>query len=125
MSSMTRSEAIAHLRTEFLKLTDDDHSICSVAAERGIFCHGFLQFSEEDLRKRYWWIVCRRPSITRAELEQIANAWQLTQQEVRDVPLACDVQTRLHDTCRGWDDFTNEQLATAYQQLTGEAVSVL
>ena len=121
MSAITRNEAIDLLRSEFQKLTDEDHCMCSVAAARGIFCGGFRQYSDDDLRQRYWWIVRRRPSITREQLEQIANDWQLTQQEVKDAPLACDVQTRVHDTCRGWDDFTNEQLATAY---TGKAVSV-
>lgn len=124
MSSITRSEAIARLRREFLSLTDEEHCMCTVAAERGIFCRGFRQFTDDELRDRYWWIVRRRPAITREELELIANDWQLTQQEVKEAPLACDVQSRIHDTCRGWDDFTNEQLALAYRQLTGEAVSI-
>ena len=124
MSSLTREEIISRLRDEFTALTDEDHCMCSIAAERGIFCRGFRQFSEEDLRKRYWWIVRRRPSITREQLEQIANDWQLAQQEVKETPLACDFQTKLHDTCRGWDDFSNEQLAKAYQQVTGEKVLV-
>jgi len=124
MSNITRDEAITRLRSEFLKLTDDEHSMCSVAAERGIFCGGFHQFNDPELRNRYWWIVRRRPSITREELEAIANDWQLTQQEVKDAPIACDVQSRVHDTCRGWEDFTNEQLAKMFQQITGEAVSI-
>jgi hypothetical protein len=33
--------AIARLREALVKLTDDDHSLCQVAGERGIFCHGF------------------------------------------------------------------------------------
>ena len=124
MSSMTRDEAISRLRNEFVAMTDDEHCMCRVAADRGIFCRGFNQFSDDELRRRYWWIVRRRPSLTREQLEQIANDWQLTQQEVKDVPVACDVQARLHDTCRGWDDFSNDQLAQVYQQLTGETVLV-
>ena len=124
MSSLTRDEAISRLRNEFVAMTDDEHCMCRVAADRGIFCRGFNQFSEDELRQRYWWIVRRRPSLTREQLEQIANDWQLTQQEVKDVPVACDVQARLHDTCRGWDDFSNDQLAQVYQQLTGETVLV-
>ena len=124
MSSMTRDEAISRLRNELVAMTDDEHCMCRVAADRGIFCRGFNQFSDDELRQRYWWIVRRRPSLTREQLEQIANDWQLTQQEVKDVPVACDVQARLHDTCRGWDDFSNDQLAKVYQQLTGESVLV-
>jgi hypothetical protein len=33
--------AIARLREALVRLTDDDHSLCQVAGERGIFCHGF------------------------------------------------------------------------------------
>ena len=124
MSDITRDEAITRLRSELVRLTDDEHCMCSVAAERGIFCGGFRQFSDQELRNRYWWIVRRRPSVTREELEAIANDWQLTQQEVKDAPVACDVQARVHDTCRGWEDFTNEQLAQVFQQITGEAVSI-
>jgi len=124
MSNITRDQAISRLRTEFLNFTGEDQSMCRVAAERGIFCGGFRQFTEQELRNRYWWIVRRRPSITREQLEEIANDWQLTQQEVKNAPLACDVQTRVHDTCRGWDDFTNDQLAKAYEQILGEVVAI-
>jgi hypothetical protein len=41
------------------------------------------------------------------------------------MPLACDVQTKVHDTCRGWNDFTNEQLGIYLKQLTGDDVRVL
>ncbi|HUP59984.1 MAG TPA: hypothetical protein VNA69_06155 [Thermoanaerobaculia bacterium] len=125
MSSMTRDEAINRLRDELVRMTDDEHCMCSVAAAKRIFCNGFAQFSDDELRRRYWWIVRRRPSITREQLEQIANDWQLAQQEVKDMPIACDVQRRLHDTCRGWNDFSNEQLAKFYEQFVGEPVEVV
>jgi hypothetical protein len=125
MSSMSRDEAINRLRDELVRMTDDEHCMCTVAAEKRIFCNGFAQFSDDELRRRYWWIVRRRPSITREQLEQIANDWQLAQQEVKDMPIACDVQRRLHDTCRGWNDFSNEQLAKFYEQFVGEPVTVV
>ena len=121
---MTREEAIARIRERLVGLTDEDNCMCKVAAERGIFCHGFAQFSDKQLRERYWWIVRKRPDITRAELEDIANSWQLTQQDIRSMPIACDVQTKVRDTCRGWGDFTNEQLGTYLKELTGEEVRV-
>jgi hypothetical protein len=107
---MTREEAIARIRERFLALTDDESCMCKVAAERGIFCRGFNQWSDRELRERYWWIVRKKPEITRAELETIANNWQLAQQDVRQTRLACDVQTKVHDTCRGWDDFSTDDL---------------
>ena len=114
---MTREETIARIREQLISRTDAGSSACKVAAERGIFCHGFHQFSDQELRDRYWWIVRKRPDITRAELEAVANDWQLTQQDVRDLPLACDVQTAVRDTCGGWDDFTDEQLQAYLSRL--------
>lgn len=125
MPEISRDEAIAELRRQFLMMTDDEHSMCSVAAERGIFCNGFARFSESDLRERYWWIVRKHPAMSRADLENLANLWQLAQQEVQEMPCACDVQTRLHDTCRGWHDFTNDELAMYYEQILGRPVRVV
>jgi hypothetical protein len=124
IASITRDQAVDALRRELIALSDEEHSACAVAAEQRVFCTGFRRWDTSDLRERYWWIVRRRPDIRREELEAIANDWQLAQQEVHDLPLACDVQTKLHDTCRGWHDFTNEELALYYRQMTGQAVRV-
>ncbi|MGZ5432361.1 MAG: hypothetical protein ACXW31_12590 [Thermoanaerobaculia bacterium] len=121
---MTREEAIARIREKLVSLTDEENCMCKVAGDRGIFCNGFRQFGDKELRERYWWIVRKRPDITRAELETIANDWQLAQQDVRELPVACDVQTKVHDTCRGWNDFSNEQLGLFVKQLTGEEATV-
>lgn len=125
MAMISRDEAIARLRQEFIAMTDDDHSMCRVAAERGIFCNGFARYSDAELREHYWWIVRKKPDISRADLESLANLWQLAQQEVQKMPCACDVQTRLHDTCRGWHDFTNDQLAAYFEQIVGSPVRVI
>ncbi|HUP46857.1 MAG TPA: hypothetical protein VM779_15225 [Thermoanaerobaculia bacterium] len=121
---ISRDEAIARLRRELTELTDIENSVCKVAAERGVFCGGFRQFSDAELREKYDWIVAKNPAMSRADLERIANDWQLAQQDVRDLPIACDVQARVHDTCRGWDDFTNEKLALFFQQLTGQEIVI-
>lgn len=125
IETVTRTEAIARLRMALMELTDQENCMCKVAAERGIFCSGFQRFTEGELRERYWWIVRKRPQITREELEAIANDWQLAQQDVRDLPIACDVQSQLHDTCRGWNDFTDQQLAAHLRQVTGNNVRVV
>lgn len=125
IDDMEREEAIARIREELVRLTDEDNCACKVAADRRIFCNGFRQFTDQQLRERYWWIVRKRPDITRAELEKIANDWQLAQQDVKDLPIACDVQQRAHDTCGGWSDFSNEQLVAFYQQLTGKEIRIV
>lgn len=124
MPTMSRQTAINQIREALEMLTDEETSICKVAAEHGIFCHGFQRYTDNELRRRYGWIVRKRPDMTRDELEEIANNWQLAQQQVHDEPFACDVQTKLHDTCCGWDDFTNEQLEGFVKQVTGKEVRV-
>lgn len=124
MPTMSRQTAISNIREALEMLTDEENSICKVAADHGIFCNGFKRYTDNELRRRYGWIVRKRPEMTRDELEEIANNWQLAQQQVHDIEFACDVQTKLHDTCCGWDDFTNEQLEGFYKQVTGKEVHV-
>jgi hypothetical protein len=124
IQTLTRTDAISLLRKALIQNTDEENSICKVAAERGVFCKGFHRYTDEELRKRYDWIVAKNPLMTRDELERIANDWQLAQQEVYDLPIACDVQMKVYDTCRGWNDFTNEQLAKFYYQLTGDEIAI-
>ena len=121
---LSRTDLVARLRRELSKYTDVENSICKVAAERGIFCKGFKRYDDSQLRDRYSWIVRKRPELTREQLETIANDWQLAQQEVYGLPIACDVQHIVNDSCRGWNDFTNEQLGRFYFQLTGTEVIV-
>ena len=124
-NSITRSEALLLLRGELSRLTDDDTSICRAAAERGIFCNGFKRYGDGELRRRYDWLARRNPTMSRAELEEMANKWQLARQEIEEMPLACDVQQKVHDTCNGWDDFSNDELSYFYHELTGQTVHVV
>jgi hypothetical protein len=124
MKTMTRDETIQALRRALLDLTDDEHSICEVAGKMNVFCGGFAQWKSHELRARYDWIVRHNPRLTRAELEELANRWQLARQFVRETPLACDTQAIEHHTCRGWDEFSDAELAQHLQQLTGEEVQV-
>lgn len=119
-----RAEAIDTLRAELLKRLDGDTSICRYAAENALFCSGFDRYSDEELWKRYDWIARRRPYLSRPELEGIADRWQLARQEVGELPIACDVQQRVHDTCRGWDDFSNEEISRFLFELSGKNLVV-
>ncbi|MFN2441992.1 MAG: hypothetical protein ABR517_04860 [Thermoanaerobaculia bacterium] len=121
---ITRETAVRRLRDVLVLLTDDDHSICRVAAEKKIFCGGFSRDSDEELRRRYPWLVARNPSSTRAQIEEAANRWQISRQVFDGLPLACDVQNLEHDTCDGWDEFTNADLARFCRELLHEDVIV-
>ena len=124
VETIAREEAITILRGELLKLVDDENSICKVAAEKGVFCKGFQRYSDFELRKRYGWIARKDRRYTREEIEDLANRWQLARQDVDQLPIACDVQKLEHDSCRGWDDFSNEELSGFFTELTGRSLIV-
>jgi hypothetical protein len=121
---VSRAELIVLLRDQLALLTDEENSICKVAAEKGIFCRGFHRYSDEELKRRYGWIYRKQAGGSRADLEEVANRWQLARQDVMAQPTSCDVQQLEHDSCRGWDDFTSDELAQFYFELTSRTVFV-
>lgn len=127
MKTLSRERAIEDIRQKLLTLVDDEHSMCRVAAERGIFCHGFDQWSTGEMRARHDWIVRNRLAVRRAELEDLANRWQLARQRVLDVPLCCDIQAdprENHRTCASWEGFADPQLAAFHRELLGDEVEI-
>lgn len=124
MRTLTRDAAIEALRRGLLDLVDDDHSMCRVAAEKGIYCRGFRQFTDEELQERYEWLVRKRKVTSRAELEDLANRWQLARQFVQNTNLSCETQAREHDTCSGWDGFTNDQIEEFCRKILGEEIRI-
>lgn len=125
MEIINRADAIEAIRAKLLELTDADHSMCRVAADRGILCRGFSQLTNVEMRDHYAWLLRRNPTMTRAELENLANRWQLAREIVDKVPISCDAQAKEHDTCNGWDDFDNATLARYYKEMTGHDAKVV
>lgn len=123
-SQLSRVDVVNLLREELVKRANGEVSACKLAADENIFCGGFTRFTDLELRRRYDWIARRHPRMTRAELEEVADRWQMARQEVEGSPLACDVQQKVHDTCRGWDDFTNDDLSRFYYEMTGQEIVV-
>jgi hypothetical protein len=124
IAPISRTDAIAILRGALARIAGPDASICKAAAERGIFCRGFRQDDDEALRARYKWIDERRPGISRDDLEDLGDRWQLARQELHQLPTACDVQAEEHDTCGGWDDFSAEELSRFIFEITRKRVVV-
>lgn len=121
---ISRKALIDSLRGELASRTKDEMSVCKLAATTGVFCKGFRRYSDEELKEHYDWIARRHPEAPREEIEDIADRWQLARQEVEGVPTACDVQQVEHDTCGGWDDFSDDDLARFALELTGRKVVV-
>ena len=106
-------------------MTDDDHSLCQVAAERGIFCRGFRRWNESEFDRRWRKYIGRSTHLSRAQMEEYANVWQLAEQIRRRVSLACDAQTAPSGPCRGWNEFSNAEVARFCNDVLGENVDVV
>lgn len=125
MRTLSRRQVIDRLRDHLLQYCDDDHSICEAAAKMGIFCRGFARLNSTELRERYGWLEDKaQKHLTRPELEERANQWELARQVLHNVSIACDAETVDRDQCLGWDGFTDEQLAKYHEDLLGEAVQI-
>ena len=121
---LSRPEAIERIRVRLKELTDDEHCACSVAGDRGIFCAGFRSLSDNEFRGRFSWIAGKRPRASRQELEDLVSLYHLGRQEVGRAELCCDVETREHCACDGWNRFDNANLEKFVKELTGVSVRV-
>lgn len=127
MKSCTREEVIQELRRALLDACGDEHSICHVAKEKGLFCRGFAQWKLHELKAQYPQITRSRPRLSRDEMEDLADRWQMARQFVTGRELACDVQLGegRFQTCKGWDEFTDEELARFHSELCGEEIEIV
>ena len=124
---LTREEVIDRLRSAMQGWQDDEHSLCQVAAEKGLFCRGFAQWKFGELKERYPQIVRSRPALTRDELEELANRWQLARQAVTGERTSCDVQRHEEhfQQCQGWDQFDDRQLELFHEEICEEPVEIV
>ena len=93
--------------------------MCQVAAERRIFCRGFQRWHDSEFHDRWRAILGESTHLTRPQMEELANVWQLTEQIRTRVGLACDAQAMCHGACRGWDEFSNETLGRYCNEILG------
>ena len=121
---LTRPQAIDEIRRIVNALPQDDECACAIAGRYGIFCKGFARYSDEELKKRFAWIARPRPGVSRAELERLASAYHRGRQEVTGAEICCDVETREHCGCDGWNTFDNTALEDFYASLTGRSCRI-
>lgn len=107
----SRQALIDRLRSALIPMIDEDRSICQVAAERGIFCRGFRRWHIAEFDRRWRPAIGRSTHLTRDQMEKYANLWQLTEQVCQRVTLACDLTPGPTTPCRGWEEFSDEDLA--------------
>jgi hypothetical protein len=121
---LSRPAAIAVLRDALIALCVEDECACAAAARSNVFCGGFLSLSDKGMRERFDWIARTRPHASRGELERLASLYHLGREEVDGLPLCCDVETREHCGCDGWNRFDNLALEGAVLELTGRHVVI-
>jgi hypothetical protein len=120
----TRARAVERLRDTLRGLVGDDRSMCRVAAERGIFCRGFARWSDSEFDRRFRGALGRSTHLSRAQMEELADLWQLAEQIRCRVTLACDARGASLGACRGWDEFSNADLERYCADILGLDVVV-
>lgn len=121
---LSRPQAIERIRGKMESLTDGEHCACAVAARLNIFCGGFRALSDAEFRARFSWIARKRPRASRGELESVVSLYHIGRQEIGRAALCCDVETREHCACDGWNRFDNLELEKFVFELTGDSVRV-
>lgn len=121
---LSRPQAVDRIRQMLKNLTHDDECACSTAARYGITCQGLSQLTDKDLRARYAWIASKRPKATREELEQLVTLYHIGRQTATGAEICCDVETREHCGCDGWNQFDNPTLERFYAEMSGEKIRI-
>jgi hypothetical protein len=121
---LSRPVAIERLRKVMKALTDEENCMCTAATRLGIFCQGFRHLSDEEFRQRFDWIARKRPGASREELERVVSLYHCGRQQVTGAALCCDIETREHEGCDGWNSFDNRALEAFYLQMTGRRAEI-
>lgn len=116
-----RQDAIGRLRSALTPMADGDRSLCQIAAERGIFCRGFRRWHAAEFDRRWRHAIGRSTHLGREQMERFADIWQLTEQLSQGIALPCDAKSGADSPCRGWDEFSDEELACFCGELAENA----
>ena len=98
--------------------------MCRAAAEDGIFCRGFHRWPVSEFHDRWRGQLGVSTHLTRKQMEELADLWQLSEQIVRRSALICDAQTVAPGACRGWNEFSDADLQRFCLEILGERVSI-
>jgi hypothetical protein len=121
---LSRPQAIDEIRKILAALQTEDRCACAIASRYGIFCRGFEELSDLDFRRRVSWIAAKRPGATREELEELVSQYHLGKEQATGAAICCDVETREHCACDGWNSFDNKTLEDQCLKLTGRPVRI-
>ena len=119
-AAWTRDEAIACLRAHLASIADQERSICRVAAECGIFCRGFRRWNDREFHERWKATLGVSTHLTRSQMEQLADLWQLYEQLRHGVDLACDLPADAPSACHGWEEFSDQEIKGFCREVIGQ-----
>jgi len=121
---LSRPEAIARLRERLASVSDKDHCVCETVGRLGIFCGGFKRMSDAELNEKFRWIAIRHRDEPRQSLEALAGLYHEARQETTGAAICCDVETKEHAGCDGWNQFDGEALERFHLALIGSPVKI-
>ena len=121
----SRTDALGRLREALLALTDEENSMCRIAAQRGIFCRGFARWDAREFDRRWRSAIGRSTHLSRAQMEEFANLWQLTGQVRQGVSLSCDARWSGCGPCRGWGELSNAEISRSCADLLGKSIAIV
>jgi hypothetical protein len=121
---LSRPEAIDRLRTVLVHLAGEGQCVCSAVGSLGVFCQGFNRFTDAELREQLDWIVRKRAGAPRETLENVAALYHLGRLEATGKEICCDVETRDHVVCDGWNTFDNAALERFHLAMLGQPVKI-
>src|SRR5438552_10705455 len=114
----TREGALQRIRQFLLSNMAEDETTCQTAARLGIFCHGYDQWTTQQLRDLYPWVADKLPQdATREELLKLVVAWDRARMRTHKTPVTCDAKSLRGETCLGFAGYNNEELKQMFPQL--------
>jgi len=121
---LTRPEAIARLRERLKTFAENDHCVCETVGRLGVFCGGFKRLSDAEFKQRFQWIAVRRPNDPRQGLEALASMYHEGRQEATGAEICCDIETKEHGGCDGWNQFDATALERFHLAMMGSPIKV-
>jgi hypothetical protein len=121
---LSRPEAIARLRERLRSFSEKDHCVCETVGRLGVFCGGFKRLSDAEFNKKFQWIVVRHRNEPRQSLEALASLYHEGRQEATGAAICCDIETKEHGGCDGWNQFHGEALERFHLAMIGSPIKV-
>ena len=125
VEQVSRPVAIARLRERLRNFAAGDHCLCETVGRLGIFCGGFKRLPDAEFKERFDWIVQRRWNEPRERLETLAALYHEGRQEATGAAICCDIETKEHAGCDGWNQFDGAALERFHLALTGDPIKVV